>query len=399
MRTVTRLLLPAIGLAAAVPALADCPAANRFSYSWGSATAATLRYDTSYPYTATNSLGQNLTFTVSFAVNGTATPNTTVGGIAVPAIATLITDGTVTNNLVIGAIFASRTPSITGATRVVATTLTFPSLVRDLSVQINDIDFTTNQFRDWMYVSGTGASTYVPAIVTPFATNNGSGAKTSASSSQALGAATLPFSQTANESIGTGASGNNSTTGTLTASFVQPVTAATFRYGNYPLTGTETASGQQAYGIQTVTFCPMPTLTMAKTSTPWSDPQNGTTNPKLIPGGDVIYTLTITNSNASNLATAELPAITDLLPSGVTFYNGDIDDAGPLTGNFEFIPGSSGLTLAAGGVTYSSNAGASYGYTPAAGYDTNVQALRFAPGGSSFLANSSFQIRFRTQVK
>ena len=382
-----------------MPAHADCPAANRFSFSWGSATAATLRYDTSYNYTATNSLGQSVTFTVSFAVNGTATPNTTVGGFVLPAITTAVTDGTVTNNLVVGATFASRTPSITGATRVVATTLTFPSLVRDLAVQINDIDFSSNQYRDWMYVSGTGAGTYVPAIITPFATNNGSGAKTSASSSMALGAATTPFNQTANEGIGTAISANNANTGTLTASFVQPVTTATFRYGNYPLTGTETTTGQQAYGIQTVTFCSMPTLTMTKASTPWSDPQNGTTNPKLIPGGDLIYTLTVTNSNASNLATADLPAITDILPSGITFYNGDIDDGGPLTGNFEFVPGTSGLTLTAGGLTYSNTGGASYGYTPAAGYDTNVQALRFAPGGTSFAANSSFQIRFRARIK
>lgn len=385
---------------ASAPAAADCPAANRFSFSFGSAAAATLSYAGTYTYTATNSLGQSQTFTVSFATNGTATPTTTIGGSFVtPGITTGITDGTVTNNLMIGAIFSSRTPSITGNTNVVATTLNFGTPVRDLSVQINDIDFSSNQYRDWMYISGTSsAGTYVPSIVTPWSTNNGTGAKTNASSSLSLGAATAPFNQTANEAIGTGLSGNNSNTGTLTASFVQPVTSATLRYGNYPLQTGETATGQQAYGIQTVTFCPMPALTVAKTSATWSDPQNGTTNPKLIPGGDLIYTITVTNSNASSLDSADLPVLADVLPSTVTFYNGDIDDAGPLTTNFEFIPGTSGLSLAAGNITYSNNGGSSYAYAPAVGYDTAVNAVRFAPTGT-FNANSSFQIRFRSRIR
>jgi hypothetical protein len=399
MRTIWAVLLGASACFGAVPARADCPAANRYSFSFGTAAAVAMRYDTSYNYTATNGLGQTQTITVSFAVNGTATPTTTVGGLATPAIANLITDGIATNNLVIGAIFGARTASITGGTNVVATTLAFSTPIRDLAFQLNDLDFNANQFRDWMHVSGSSsAGSYVPSIVTPWATNNGSGAKSSASSSLVLGAATTPFSQTASEGIGTSASGNNATTGTITASFAQPVTSATLRYGNYPLTTGETVTGQQAYGIQTISFCAMPVVTAAKTSAPWSDPVNGTTNPKLIPGGDLIYTLTVTNGNQSSLDGVDLPALTDVLPSTVTFYNGDIDDGGPLTGNFEFIPGTSGMSLAAGNITYSNNGGATYGYTPAAGYDTAAQALRFAPTGV-FAANSSFQIRFRAQIK
>lgn len=399
MRLRLKILCGLAAFAVTAPALADCPAANKFSFSFGSATAASLRYDTTYTYTATNGLGQSQTITVSFAVNGTATPTTTVGGLATPAISNLITDGVAANNLVIGAIFGARTASITGSTNVIATTLSFGTPIRDMTVQLNDLDFNTNQFRDWMHVSGTSsAGSYVPSIVTPWSTNNGSGAKSNASSSMVLGTATTPFSQTASETVGVSASGNNSTTGTLTASFVQPVTSATFRYGNYPLTSGETATGQQAYGIQTITFCAMPTITAAKTSEPYSDPANGMVNPKLIPGGDLIYTLTVTNGNQSTLDGADLPALTDILPANITFYNGDIDDGGPLTGNFEFIPGASGMSLAAGNITYSNNGGTSYGYTPAAGYDANTQALRFSPSGT-FAPNSSFQIRFRAQIK
>ena len=379
---------------AATPAAASCPAANQFNFSFATATAATLSYAGTTTYTATNSLGQSQTFTVSFATNGMS--STLVNSTQMPNISTMINDGgTTNNNLVIGGVFSSRTASITSGVRTITTTLTFAAAVRDLTIQVNDIDFTTNQYRDWLYVSGAnGVSTYVPGIVTPWSMDNGAGAKTNASSSLALGAATTPFSQSASEAIGTGASANNSNTGTLTASLVQPVTSASLAYGNYPLQSGETTTGQQAYGIQTVSFCPMPNLTVTKTSAPWSDPINGTTRPKMIPGGDVIYTLTVANANTSpiDLTTTTL---TDALPAGVTFYNGDIDDAGPLTTNFAFTPGSSGLTLGTANITYFNAANGSI--TPAAGYDALVKSLKYSPIGT-MAANSSFSIQFRARI-
>jgi hypothetical protein len=387
--------------ALAQPAAAACPAANRYSFSFATATAATLSYAGSSTYTATNGLGQTQTFTVSFTTNGMTTTllNTGTANVQLPAINTLVNDGGATNrNLVVGGTFGARTASITGANNVIATILTFGIPIRDLSVQVNDIDFTANQYRDWIHIAGANAaSTYVPTIVTPFSTDNGAGAKTNASSSQALGAATTPFNQTANEGVGTGASGNNSNTGTLTASFIQPVTTATLRYGNYPLQTGETVTGQQAYGIQTVSFCPMPNLTVTKSSTPWSDPINGTSNPKLIPGGDLIYSLTVTNADTSPVDLSAL-TLTDVLPATLTFANTDIDDAGPLTTNYDFTPGASGLTFSAVNLTYSNTSGTTYAYTPAAGYDPLVNALRFVPTGS-MAANSSFTLKFRARIK
>ncbi len=382
----------------ATPALADCPAANTYNYSFGSATAATLAYGTSYSYTATTPGGATQNFTVLSSQNGLT--SVTVGGENRPNISSSHHGGTGANALVVGGIFGSRTADITSGTRVMVTTFTFPVPVRDVTFTIFDVDFGANQFRDWIMIRGfNGASTYTGGHATPFGTNNAAGPYATALSSLNLGPVSTPYVITAQQAVGVTAADNTLNAGNLTATFAQPVTSVEIRYGNYPLQSGETTTGQQAYGIGGISYCPMPTLTMTKAVAPWSDPQNGTTNPKLIPGADAIYTLTVTNSNASNLATADLPAITDLLPSGVTFYNGDIDDAGPLSGNFEFIPGTSGLSLAAGGVTYSNNGGVSYGYTPAAGYDSNVQALRFAPGGTSFAANSSFQIRFRARVK
>lgn len=393
-----RALVPLLSICTAMPAHADCPAANQYSYLFNAQATTSLSYASSYVYTATSPALGNQNFTVSFLSNGQTT--NVAGGVALPAISNLINDDNASRFLVVGGIFSARTTDVATNTRVVVTTFTFPTAVRDVTVIASDIDFTANQFRDWfMAVGRNGASSYMPTMTTPYGQINNTGPFTNGTSSLTLGPTSTPGTVTASQGVGTGASPNTNTTGNIDIVFPQPVTSVELRYGNYPYTTGETSTGQQAIGFKGVSWCAMPTLTMSKASAPWSDPQNGTTNPKLIPGGDLIYTLTVTNSNASNLATADLPAIADILPAGITFYNGDIDDAGPLSGNFEFVPGSSGLTLAAAGVTYSNNGGASYGYTPAAGYDTNVQALRFAPGGASFAANSSFQIRFRAQVK
>jgi hypothetical protein len=110
----------------------------------------------------------------------------------------------------------------------------------------------------------------------------------------------------------------------------------------------------------------------------------------------VVYTITATNSGGSPVDLAGL-VLADLLPPQTTFYNGDFDPALPGTDPFQLTAGSSGVTLAAANVAYSNNNGSTYAYTPAAGYDAAVDAVRFSPGGS-MAANSSFTIRFRARV-
>jgi hypothetical protein len=386
-----------VGLFMAGPAHAVCPATNQFNYTFATETAATLNYANTYSYTATNGLGQSQAIGVSFISNGLS--SSIAGGQQMPAITTLINDGGTTNrNLVIGGIFTGRTADVSVNTRVAVVVFTFATPIRDFSVQVNDVDFTTNQFRDWLMVTGTnGTLSYVPSLTTPFGQSNATGGtRTNASSSQALGATTTPVTITSSQSVGTGTSGNNSTTGTITASFMEPVTRIEVRYGNYPLQTGETATGQQAIGIQAISFCPMPQLTFAKSSAPFI---SATTDPLRfnIPGSDVIYSLTLTNSNSSPIDLNQV-IIADPLPAQISFLNGDIDDAGPLTTNFEFVPGASGLTFAAGNLTYSNNGGTSYGYTPAAGYDPLVTAIRLNPQGS-MAANSSFTLRFRARIK
>lgn len=54
-------------------------------------------------------------------------------------------------------------------------------------------------------------------------------------------------------------------------------------------------------------------------------------------------------------------------------------------------------SLAAANVAYTSNNGATYVYTPAAGVDPLVDGVRYSPTGT-MAANSSFSVRFRTRV-
>lgn len=395
MRRVRTKLLAAATLCTATPVLAACPAANQYNFLFSSQATATLAYGNSYTYTATTPGGATQTFTVGFTQNGLT--STTVGGEVRPNISTSHNGGTGANALVVGGVLPSRTADIASGTRVMVTTLTFPVPVRDVTFTMFDVDFGANQFRDWVMIRGFGVATYTGSHTTPFGTNNGSGPYATGASSLNLGPVATPFAITAQQAVGVSVADNATNTGSLTASFAQPVTSVEIRYGNYPLTGGDTATGQQAFGISGVSFCPMPQLTVTKTSAPWSDPVNGTTNPKLIPGGDLIYSLTVANANTSPVDLSST-VLTDPLPGAITFFNGDVDDAGPLTTNYEFIPGASGLTFAAANFAYSNNGGASYAYTPTAGYDAAVTALRFAPAGS-MAANSSFTLRFRARIK
>jgi uncharacterized repeat protein (TIGR01451 family) len=388
--------LAMMGMVVSSPAMASCTAANQYDFSFANQTATTLNYANSYTYTANSSALGAQNFTIAFTTNGLASSQ--VNSTQMPAISNLITDGVAASNLVIGAVFNARTPDIAAGTNVIVTTFTFPVPIRDFSVQINDVDFTSNQFRDWIQVTGVnGASSYDPAATTPWGmTNTVPGPHTDVSSSLVLGSATTPVSVTTSQAAGTNSSGNNSTTGTLSASFAQPVTSVQVRWGNYPLQSGETATGQQAIGIQQISYCPMPSLTVTKTA---SQVVTAATDPNrfAIPGADTEYTITVANTNSSPVDANSL-IVADAIPAATTFYNGDIDGATVGTQNFVFLPGTSGLTLPSGSIGFSNNGGVSFGYTPGPGYDPALSAIRFLPQGT-MAPNSSFAITFRVGIK
>lgn len=372
-----------LAILASAPAVAACDAANTYRFDWNSQPQAAQTYGTLYNYNATNGFAATRPFSVRSTTNGMAV--TTVGGIPTPVIASIneATTGAGQFTYTIGGRFTGRTAAITGATRVAIATITFPAAVRDLTFRIHDIDFRANEYRDWVRVVGrNGAATYSPVVTKP------------AASTVRIGPSGTAPVVAAGDLLGANESAAAQDIGTVTVAFAQPVTSVEVRYGNYPLQPGETATGEQWISIYDLAFCPLPTVSVGKTSLSFA-----TAGPDRfrIPGADVIYTLTVTNSGGSPVDLNGL-MLTDPLPAAATFYNGDFDPVAAGTNNFAFAPGASGVTLAPTNVAYSNNNGASYAYVPAAGYDAAVNRVRFSPGGM-MAANSTFSISFRARIK
>jgi hypothetical protein len=142
------------------------------------------------------------------------------------------------------------------------------------------------------------------------------------------------------------------------------------------------------------------TLTVVKFSTLISDPVNGTTNPKAIPGAVVSYSILVSNSGTSAVNAATI-FIRDPLPSTVTYNNG-------VTVSFSNGAITSGLTWnLATDVRFSNSATtpaafANCTYTPTAGFDVNVKFVCIQPSGSMAGATGagqpSFTVSFQARL-
>jgi uncharacterized repeat protein (TIGR01451 family) len=91
------------------------------------------------------------------------------------------------------------------------------------------------------------------------------------------------------------------------------------------------------------------TLTLDKRSTVISDPVNGTTDPKLIPGAVVEYCIAV--SNAAGGAAANAIAVSDILPATLTYVANSIRLDGTTTGLTCNADGSAGGSFASGTVS------------------------------------------------
>ncbi|HEY0313758.1 MAG TPA: isopeptide-forming domain-containing fimbrial protein [Allosphingosinicella sp.] len=171
--------------------------------------------------------------------------------------------------------------------------------------------------------------------------------------------------------------------------------------------GTYVNSAQGQFGTATTPtvsasfqVLPILPLTVAKVSAAKSDPVNGTTNPKLIPGATAAYTITITNPNPFTV-TADSVLVTDTTAANLQLYVGNI--SGASGGPVKFTDGAaaSGLTYSyaslastADDLEFSKDNGATWTYVPAAnsqGADSLVTTLRIKPKGT-MAANSSFSL-------
>ena len=154
-----------------------------------------------------------------------------------------------------------------------------------------------------------------------------------------------------------------------------------------------------------------PSYSLSKLSQVVSDPSNGVTQPKRMPGAVIEYLVTVSSTNP-NVSDSNSVALVEAVPSQASLYVGDLGGVG--SGPVAFSNGSpaSGLSYSYGGpgaagddLSFSTD-GSLFTYTPVAdadGYDSAVTHIRIAPkgvfAGSSGSGQPSFSYQFRAKNK
>jgi uncharacterized repeat protein (TIGR01451 family) len=159
----------------------------------------------------------------------------------------------------------------------------------------------------------------------------------------------------------------------------------------------------------TVTALAAPVLTHQKIVQVISDPINGTTDPKNIPGAVSQYTITINNTGNGPVDAGTL-AISDPIPNNSELFTGNLSGGAPYI--FTDAPLSSGLTcpfVALNSTTdcvdFSKDGGSTWLYTPVTPYDPLVTHIRFKMTGAMNADGipgapyPSFTLQFQTRLK
>jgi uncharacterized repeat protein (TIGR01451 family) len=160
-----------------------------------------------------------------------------------------------------------------------------------------------------------------------------------------------------------------------------------------------------------ITYSLFPDIAVDKIESTYSDPVHGTSNPKAIPGAMKNYTVYVTNSG-SGAADDDTVFIIDAIPANTALFVNDLGGAG--SGPVLFKDGAissglsytfSGLASATDDLSFSSDGGVTYTYTPAAdadGCDGSVTHIRVNPQGvfdaASGGGNPGFSFKFRVRV-
>jgi hypothetical protein len=139
-----------------------------------------------------------------------------------------------------------------------------------------------------------------------------------------------------------------------------------------------------------------PVLGAVKESTVISDPINGGTNPKRIPGAVIEYIITVSNSGDAS-PDVDTTIINDVVDAVVVFFD--------VTTGVSFSDGATSSALALDTVTYADEAAPgpyTYDYTPTGPYDGAVTSIKvtttgtFANGGAPV---PSFILKYRVKLK
>ena len=271
---------------AGTPPALICPAGITI-HDWDSVSWTAGTTSASYPLTAIG------TMNVGISISGGAfLSNATYGGQS-PTRQNIVTGGLSPAQYSIFELV-----DFTSQTGTVTSTLTLPTAVPGAQFRLFDLDYASGQFADRVTVTGS----YNGATVTPTLTNG--------VSNYVIG----------NSAYGDGLSADGSADGTVVVTFAAPVDSITITYGSHSLAPAN--PGQQGMAIHDISFCrPVANLTIAKTSSLVSDPTNGTTNPKAIPGATMLYCILVTNNGS---ATATGINITDALPATTSFVPGSL---------------------------------------------------------------------------
>ncbi|HEU0133397.1 MAG TPA: hypothetical protein VFR28_01115 [Allosphingosinicella sp.] len=253
----------------------------------------------------------------------------------------------------------------------------------------------TNNNPDLALTAMAFTDTYPSGLVNaavPNATKSCATATTAAAAnggSFAVSAATVPAAGTCTYTVTTTVTSPGNKVNTIAAG------ALTGSYGNVAVASLDPASA---------TIQVSAPLTIVKSSIAYSDPQNGTANPKLIPGSYVYYTVTVANPGGVAVTSGSI-VITDPTPANLSLYVANLPGG---TGPLLFTPGSSGSTYSFAGlasmaddVEFSHNQGSTWTYVPtanSAGVDPAVTHMRIRPKGT-MAPGSSFTLNFGYLVK
>lgn len=253
---------------------AICPAANQILFDWATRSWSTGSTNNDFVVTGIGTLNYALTTDTPFVTGSPEINGTNTGGN--PGEVSLF----INNNQ--GSLFDLATSVIT-----------LPTAVPGLQFTVYDVDFLSGQFADKLTVTGS----FNGATVLPTLTN---------------GTANYVVGNTA---IGDAASGGTDAFGNVVVTFSSPIDSITIEYGNH--TTAPTIPGNQFINISDLNYCtPATTLSVTKISNVVSDPVNGTTNPKAIPGAILQYCILISNAGS---ATAASISATDNIPGDVTY--------------------------------------------------------------------------------
>ena len=245
---------------------------------------------------------------------GTTSNSYTLAGIGAVTVG-IVNPGSFLNNATYGGQSPTRQNVVTGGlapaqfslmqlvdlnstSQTVDTTITLGTAVPRAQFTIFDVDHFAGQFSDRVTVTGFLNGVPVYPTLTNGVANYVSG----------------------NSAFGDGLSADTEANGNVVVTFSAPIDRIVIQYGNHGLAPAN--PGQQAVTLHDITFCrPVGSLSATKLSTVLSDPVNGGTFPKAIPGAVVEYCILITNTGS---ATATSVVANDALPARFTYAPGTL---------------------------------------------------------------------------